>query len=54
MTRIYTNKLIELIDEGLLDPRDVVIAALCYMSEAEVKEMAEENEFVIEEEDYDL
>ena len=46
MTREYTNKLIKMIEEGLLD-RDYVIIAFCkYMSEDDVKDMMECNEFV--------
>jgi len=44
--REYTNKLYDLIEEGLLD-KDVVINAFCsYMSEADVQDMMEANEFV--------
>ena len=46
MSRKYTTKLIEMIDEGLLDRKTVLTACLNYMSEDEVKEMMETNEFV--------
>lgn len=44
--RKITNTIIEMIDEGLLNERDVLIAALKYMSEDEVNEMAEANYFL--------
>lgn len=52
MTREYTTKLLDMIEEGLLD-RDAVISAFCnYMSEADVQDMMECNDFVeIEEEE---
>jgi hypothetical protein len=43
-TRQATNKILEMIDEGLLNPRDVVLMALKWMSEDDVKAMAEANE----------
>jgi hypothetical protein len=33
-----------MVDEGLLNPRDVLLMALKWMSEDDVKEMAEANE----------
>ena len=50
-TRVTTNKILEMVDEGLLNPRDVVLMALKWMSEDDVKEMAEANELFKEEED---
>jgi len=48
MTRKYTNMLLDMIDEGLLD-RDLVISACVqYMSEDEVQDMMESNEFIDE------
>jgi hypothetical protein len=53
MGRKYTAKLLDMIDEGLLD-KDLVITAFCkYMSEDEVKDMMESNEFLIDEESED-
>jgi hypothetical protein len=43
-TREATNKILEMVDEGLLNPRDVLLMALKWMSEDDVKEMAEANE----------
>lgn len=49
----YTNKLLEMIDEGLLNKDDVILACVKYMSEDEVKDMMECNEFIeqVEEDD---
>lgn len=55
-TRKITNKLIELMEEGALDPEVVAKAALAFMSEADVAEMAEAEELLLEEdldEDYE-
>lgn len=41
--REYTNKFYELIEEGLIDPTDVVRMCLKYMSEDDVKDMWEAN-----------
>lgn len=45
-TRRTTNKLLELVEEGVLDPQTVLLAALNYMSESDVADMAESNEFL--------
>jgi hypothetical protein len=51
MTRQYTNQLLEMIEDGLLD-KDTVISAFCsYMSESDVQDMMESNDFIEEEED---
>jgi hypothetical protein len=49
MSRKYTNKLLEMIDEGLLDKDAVIVACVNYMSEDEVKDMMECNEFIEDE-----
>lgn len=46
MSRETTNKLLEMVDEGLLDARTLAIACLKYMSENEVADMAKANEFL--------
>jgi len=51
MPRQQTNYLLELIDSGLLDARDVVTMALKYMSEDEVADMMRINDIL--EEEYD-
>lgn len=45
MTREYTNHLLQLIEEGVLDKDTVIMACVKYMSEAEVKDMCHANEF---------
>ena len=55
MSREATNKLLEMIDEQLIDPKDVVLMCLKYMSEDEVKDMCEINEvFWIEEDEEEV
>lgn len=49
--RHYTNKIIEALDEGMLDRDSVIMAALSYMSEDEVKDLAHVNEFFPDEDD---
>jgi len=51
MSRYYTNQLLEMIEEGILDKDTVINACLSYMSEAEVQDMMESNEFIEEEEE---
>ena len=46
--REATNKLLEMIDEQLLNPRDVLLMALKWMSEDDVKEMCKANEINLE------
>lgn len=53
MAREHTNKLLEMIEEGLLNPDTVILACLKYMSEDEVKDMMEANEFILDEEEED-
>lgn len=38
--RKATNKLLEMVDDGVLDARKVLLSALNYMSEADVADMA--------------
>jgi ribosomal protein L12E/L44/L45/RPP1/RPP2 len=51
MARKITNQLIDLINEGYLDPLTVAMAALNYMSEAQVADMAHSEELIDEEEE---
>lgn len=51
--RETTNKILEMIDEGLLNPRDAVLMCLKWMSEDEVTKMAKANELLEEVEDED-
>ena len=51
--RHYTNKILEALDEGGLDRDTVIMAALSYMSEDEVKDMAHVNAFFEDEDEED-
>ena len=51
MTREYTNKLLEMVEEGILDRDNVIMACVKYMSEDDVKDMMECNEFINEEDE---
>jgi hypothetical protein len=51
MTREYTMKLLDMVDEGILDPKAVMEACLCYMSELQVEDMMRVNDFLLEEEE---
>lgn len=53
MSRKYTNKLLEMIENGLLDKDNVIIACVKYMSEDDVKDMMKCNEFIDESENED-
>ena len=50
-TRKTTNKILEMIDESILNPRDVALMCLKWMSEDEVAEMAKANELDLEQEE---
>ena len=45
MSRESTNKVLESVEEGLLDRDTVIMACLKYMSEADVADMAHINGF---------
>jgi hypothetical protein len=51
MSRKITNKLLEMLAEGLLSKDTVIIACFKYMSEDEVADMARINGFLEEEEE---
>lgn len=51
MAREITNKLLEMIEDGTLNKDDLIMACLKYMSEDEVRDMAEANEFILEDEE---
>jgi len=53
MSREATNKILEMVEDGLLDKDAVIMACLKYMSEDDVADMAHCNEF-FPEEDEDL
>lgn len=49
--RKATNKILEMIDEGLLSPTSVVEMCLKWMSEDDVEAMCKANEVLIDEEE---
>lgn len=50
-SRYATDRILEMIEEGILDKDTVIMACLKYMSEDEVADMAHANEFFLDEED---
>jgi hypothetical protein len=46
-TRQATQRILELVEEGLLDRDTVIMACLKYMSEDDVADMAQLNEFFL-------
>lgn len=51
MARFYTNMLLEMVDDGILDKDTVIMACIKYMSEDDVKDMMQCNEFIEPEDD---
>ena len=51
MSREYTNRLLEMIEDGLLDKDTVILSCVKYMSEDEVKDMMFINEMVLGDEE---
>lgn len=51
MSREYTTRLLEMIEEGLLSADNVLNSCLSYMPEADVKDMAEREGFIEDEEE---
>lgn len=49
-SRKYTNLIIDLVDQGVLDKRTLIIDLLNWYDEADVKEFCEAYEFELEEE----
>lgn len=49
--RPVTCKLLELMEDGTLSPLEVAKTALAWLSESDVKRMAEVNEFLYDEEE---
>lgn len=45
MTREASTRILEMVDEGILDRDTVIMACLKYMSEDDVADMAHANEF---------
>ena len=53
MTRQATDKILEMVEEGVLDKDTVIMSCLKYMSEDDVADMAHSNEFFINEEEHE-
>jgi len=51
--RQATDKILEMVEEGILDKDTVIMSCLKYMSEDDVADMAQLNEFFINEEEDD-
>ena len=51
VTREYTNKLRDALDEGMVSAQAVADMAMKYMSEDEVKDMCLSNDILFEDED---
>lgn len=51
MSREATNKILEMVEDGLLDKDTVIMACLKYMSEDDVADMAHCNGFFPEEDE---
>jgi len=51
--RDATNKILEMVEEGILNPTAVLRSALCYMSEYDVADMAHQEGFLVVEDDED-
>lgn len=51
MSRVNTNKLLALIEEGVIDKDYVILACLKYMSEDDVTDMMHANEIDVDDED---
>jgi hypothetical protein len=49
--RQATNKILEMVEEGVLDRDTVIMSCLKYMSEDDVADMAHSNEFFINDEE---
>ena len=53
MTRQATDKILEMVEQGILDKDTVIMSCLKYMSEDDVADMAHSIEFFINEEEDD-
>ena len=52
-TREYSVKLLDMVEEGILDKDAVICAMVNYLSESDVRNMMEVNEFISEDDDED-
>ena len=46
MSRKYTNRILEIIEEGVFDPKEIATMALNALSEDEVEEMCRANDLI--------
>lgn len=53
MARAFTNQLLEMVDDGILDQGRVLEACLKWMSEDDVREMMFANDFTEDNDDWD-
>lgn len=51
MARKATNRLLELVEEGVIDKDLLILCCLKYMSEDDVADMARVNELIVEDEE---
>jgi hypothetical protein len=49
--RKYTAMLLDMVEEGVLDKDNVILACVKYMSESDVEDMMRANEMIIDDED---
>ena len=49
MVREYTDKLLEMVEEGMISAENALMCCMKYMSEDDVKDMMECNELIDEE-----
>jgi hypothetical protein len=54
MTREYTTKLLEMMDEGMITAESVAEMALAYMSEDDVADMMRANDILDEDDEADV
>ena len=52
--RQATDKILEMVEEGILDKDTVIMSCLKYMSEDDVADMAHCNEFFLEEDEEEV
>lgn len=52
--RKYSNTLLDLMEQGVVDPKTLVNDLICWMSEAEVEQFCRTYEYMQPEEDDDL
>jgi len=51
--RKYTTSLLEMMDDGVMDPKFVAEMCLAYMSEADVEDMMRSNDLLVDEDEDD-